>query len=74
MNSIFKRLTSPQPVATKKGSGLSKKEIAIILDKSNPLYSFSKETGATSYKRYSKCELLALLSNSQKTNQNEVQS
>jgi hypothetical protein len=39
---------------------LPKKQIAKILDYYNPHFNFSVERGATSYKRYSKNELLVI--------------
>lgn len=38
--------------------GMTKKEIAIRLDAWNPLFNYSKEDGMTSYKRYTRNELL----------------
>lgn len=38
--------------------GITKKEIAIALDKKSPLFSYSVEFGATSYHNYTRDELL----------------
>lgn len=38
----------------------TKKEIAVILDRSNPLFNFSCETGLTSYHNYNKAQLVAI--------------
>lgn len=38
--------------------GITKKEIASQLDKGNPLFNFSVETGLTSYHNYTRNELL----------------
>ena len=38
--------------------GITKKEIAMQLDKHNPLFNFSAETGLTSYHHYTRDELL----------------
>lgn len=40
--------------------GITKKEIAIELDKNNPSFNFSTETGATSYNNYTRNELIEI--------------
>lgn len=39
---------------------MTRKQIALKLDAYSPLHNFSAETGPTSYKRYTKAELLAI--------------
>lgn len=38
--------------------GITKKEIALQLDKSNSLFNYSAESGLTSYRNYTRSELL----------------
>lgn len=40
--------------------GLTKKEIALQLDKNNPLFDFSRESGKSSYRNYSRNQLLEI--------------
>jgi len=40
--------------------GITKKEIALQLDKNNPLFDFSAETGKSSYHNYTRNQLLEI--------------
>lgn len=40
--------------------GITKKEIAIILDRNNPLFNFNTEYGLTSYNNYTRNELIEI--------------
>lgn len=43
--------------------GITKKDIALQLDKFSPLFNFSSETGLTSYRNYTRNDLLIICIN-----------